>query len=75
MKDIIKVSIEICIEASTEIAAREYASIHGINATNRSPWRRHPSGDGGGRLYFALNSSELPEHAEIVWHVVMPVIS
>ena len=73
MKDIIKVSIEICIEASTEVAAREYASTHGINATNRSPWRRHPSGDGG-RLYFSLNSSELPEHVDIVWHAVMPVI-
>jgi hypothetical protein len=74
MKDIVKVSIEICIEASTETAAREYASKHGMNTANRSPWRRHHSGDGG-RLYFALNSSELPEHAEIVWHVVMPVIS
>jgi hypothetical protein len=56
MQGIINVSIEICIEATNETAAREYAAIHGINMS-RSRWYPHRGGHCG-RIY--SNNTELP---------------
>ncbi|MET3133144.1 hypothetical protein AAKU55_003429 [Oxalobacteraceae bacterium GrIS 1.11] len=49
MNDILQVSIEICIEASSEIAAQRYALAWGIDMRH-CKWNRDRNGEGG-RLY------------------------
>jgi hypothetical protein len=68
MKDISNVSIEICIEANNETAARELAATYGMNSTH-SPWYRNQSGEGG-RLYLTKCSRESRDIDEVMRHVI-----
>ena len=60
----ITISIEVRIEAGSESAARQYAAMHGIDAT-RAKWFANLGGKGG-RLYAAAAAPfpNVPSHAD-----------
>ncbi len=66
MEGIISVSIDICIEATNETVAREYATIHGINMSH-SRWYPHLDGRRG-RIY--SNNTELPPPQQSAAHMI-----
>jgi hypothetical protein len=53
--DDIKISIELCVEATSESAARHYAVTHGVD-TSAAKWSPDHDGKGRGKLYASTST-------------------